>query len=319
MAKKKPIPKITHKNLRPPYPEYDYFADAASHPFRHDAERFELVNAWWLAEISTLVYDGPAAVTDMLKTRAGFAEVESFDRGGTQCFVASNERFAVVAFRGTESDVRREDPDLRHVLADMMTNFKIRLVDSGQGGRVHRGFKAAVDSVWADAADFKGLESYLARLAAARRARTVWFTGHSLGAALASVAADRYGDVRGLYTFGSPRAGDDDFAADVHVNNYRFVNYRDVVTNVPPSPPYKHLRGAVKYIGGDGRVRDNPSFWDRAKGFAELELLPLFNNLGMIRSGFAERVPEGLRDHVPTLYATHIWNNYAADLERLGL
>lgn len=324
MAEKKPIPRITRENLKPPYEDgkdYDYFRDAASHPFRHDSSRFELVNAWWLAEISTLVYDAPHAVEGLLRGRAGFDRVEFFDRGPTQCFVMSNDRFAVVAFRGSESSRRQDDPDFRHVLADWMADFRVKLVSSGQGGRVHRGFKAALDEVWQFNRDGSpgGVERHLTELARERPGRTVWFTGHSLGAALATLAADRYGAVRGLYTYGSPRVGDDDFVSDFHVNNYRFVNHRDVVTNVPPSPFYRHLRDSPKYIDRDGAIHDNFSRWDQAKEFARLELLPLFNNIGLLRSGFADHVPDGLLDHVPTLYATHIWNNYVEDLNRLGL
>jgi hypothetical protein len=33
---KKPLPQITLANLRPPYPDFDYFADAAENPFRNE-------------------------------------------------------------------------------------------------------------------------------------------------------------------------------------------------------------------------------------------------------------------------------------------
>ncbi|MCA9453043.1 MAG: hypothetical protein KC584_10520, partial [Nitrospira sp.] len=70
---------------------------------------------------------------------------------------------------------------------------------------------------------------YLDGLKEEKRDRTFWFTGHSLGAALATLAADRYGDVQGLYTFGSPLVGDEGFARDFYVSGYRFVNNNDVV------------------------------------------------------------------------------------------
>ncbi|MCX5893209.1 MAG: lipase family protein, partial [Deltaproteobacteria bacterium] len=91
---------------------------------------------------------------------------------------------------------------------------------------MHRGFQAALDEVW------ERLHDYLEGKENARR--TVWFTGHSLGAALATLAASRYGKVRGLYTFGSPRVGDLDFKQAFLVPTYRFVNHDDLVTRVPP-------------------------------------------------------------------------------------
>ena len=53
---KKAIPRITFQNLSPPFKDYDYFQGHQEYPFQVQATSFNLVNAWWLAEASTLVY-----------------------------------------------------------------------------------------------------------------------------------------------------------------------------------------------------------------------------------------------------------------------
>lgn len=97
-----------------------------------------------------------------------------------------------MAFRGTQ--IIKDDTSIFHqVLKDVCTDAKLRLVDSKQGGNVHEGFKDALNEVWDDK-----LSAYLQKLHSEKPARTLWFTGHSLGAALATLAADRYGHVQGL-------------------------------------------------------------------------------------------------------------------------
>jgi pimeloyl-ACP methyl ester carboxylesterase len=70
----------------------------------------------------------------------------------------------------------------------------------------------------------------------ARHGGTLLITGHSLGAALATLAAaDHAGRQPALITFGSPRVGDATFArllAGLPIR--RFVDCCDVVTRIPP-------------------------------------------------------------------------------------
>ncbi|MGD8297098.1 MAG: hypothetical protein PVG67_11945, partial [Desulfobacterales bacterium] len=51
---KKEIPGITFKNLSPPFTDYDYFQGYQEYPFQVHMTAFSLINAWWLAEASTL-------------------------------------------------------------------------------------------------------------------------------------------------------------------------------------------------------------------------------------------------------------------------
>jgi triacylglycerol lipase len=316
--RKKPLPRITLKNLRPPYDEangdYVYFADAAGNPFRHEARGFELVNAWWLCEAATLAYSEPDTVRKIFTERTPLGSVRDFSTGGgTECFVAAGDDFAVVAFRGTESSPRRGGPrpDFREVFLDVLTDADIRASVFGEGAKVHRGFKQAVDEVW----EGGGLREHVASLPS----RTVWFTGHSLGAALATLAAARSGRLDGLYTFGSPRVGDAGFAAAFSrllsakgTDYYRFVNNNDVVTTVPltalpPTVAFKHV-GELKHIDASGRVHSNPAFFEQLKDRVR-GLLPV-DAAGRLNINF---VPDGIEDHVPTLYATHIWNAYVGE------
>lgn len=297
--RKKEIPQITWENITPPYKEYSYFQDSEHYPFRYEANAFDAVNAWWLIEAATLVYaDQDFVVKHLGKT--DLSEVEFFSGPSTQCFVASNADFIMLAFRGTESRRREGRTDFRDIFADLKVDCDIKLVESGQGGRVHQGFKRALDEVWDE------LSRYIKDIR--RGHRKLWITGHSLGAALAALAADRYGDVQGLYTFGSPQVGDVGFKNDFHVNAYRIVNGNDIVTKILPSGLYYHV-GELEYIDSNGVLHDNPSHWARWMDVARGGIKNLFKSLGQVRHGFAAFVPTAVRDHVPTLYATHIWNN----------
>jgi hypothetical protein len=81
----------------------------------------------------------------------------------------------------------------------------------------------------------------------------VWFTGHSLGGALATLAAGRYERAPEVYTFGAPRVGDGEYVESLDTPVYRIVNGRDVVPKLPVRGPYRHA-GAEKYIDGEGLI-----------------------------------------------------------------
>jgi triacylglycerol lipase len=295
------LPEVSWETIAPPYLNYNYFEGSKTYRFRYNANIFNVVNAWWLIEASTLAYAEEAFARDKF-LRAGLTEVAFFSGDGTQCFVANNDHFVIVAFRGTEIRPRPGTPGYKNIVEDIMTDFEILLCPSGQGGSVHKGFMKALDEVWEE----RDLLKYIRDLDNGRR--TVWFTGHSLGAALATLAADRYGNVRGLYTFGSPRVGDESFKDDFYVSAYRIVNNDDIVARVPPEGLYRHV-GNLKYIDSDGMLHDNPSKWERLTHGLRGEVSHIFNSLGQIRSGFASLIPDAIVDHVPTLYATHLWNN----------
>jgi len=184
------------------------------------------------------------------------------------------------------------------------------LVDSGRDGSVHSGFKEALKEVWdpqGRADEDKALKPYLDTISNTDgRRRSVWFTGHSLGGALATLAADQYGSGAELYTFGSPRVGDRTFADHFRVNAYRFVNNDDVVTKVPLPGSYRHV-GQMKYIDSEGVILDNPSLWVRLKANFRRVVRNTFN-LGLLR--LRRVLPENaLIDHAPIYYAIHVWNN----------
>lgn len=148
--------------------------------------------------------------------QGGFELVSTFDRSGTQGFVARRPRdaLAVLAFRGTEKDFE-----------DIRTDLQARFY-RGDGMRIHSGFYRAYSAV------APAVAAALAECAEDR----LYVTGHSLGGALAVVAA-RQLESDGLaacYTFGSPRVGDVDFGNGLRTPVYRLVNAADLVPRLPP-------------------------------------------------------------------------------------
>lgn len=310
----KPIPAPTLDVIFPPNTDHEHFKDCASHPFRHDANGFELVNAWWLAEASLLAYaQAEFATAQFANAGLRLSRSQPVTGSSTQCYVAHNDDFVIVAFRGTQSLKTGNGQDLfqslKGMVADVYADAKFKLVDSGRVGSIHLGFKEALAEVSDE------LSGIINELRTENPARTVWFTGHSLGAALATLAAQRFGPAKGLYTFGSPRVGDKIFAAQYDVDTFRFVNGRDIVTRVPPRRmlgAYKHI-GRVKHIDRHRMVRDHLPRRTRCMDNIRSGFSRPFVRRADSAHKFADRTPgNDLIDHTPLYYALHIWNYYFA-------
>lgn len=309
---RKEIPPATLQNVLPPNKDHIYFEDAINNPFQPRSNTFSLVNAWWLAESALLSYAEPDFAVPTFQN-AGLTVWNNYVIQGssTQCYVVYTDDFVVVAFRGTQvlkPSVDQETNEslmtaLREVLKDVVVDSKVKLVDSGQGGNVHQGFMDALNEVWED----QLLPCLNKLLSEEGKNRVLWMTGHSLGAALATLAADRFGHVQGVYTFGSPRVGDQSFADDYYVNTYRFVNNNDIVPRLPWRP-YVHV-GQLKYIDSDGNLIDNVSLWQSISEQFVGRWKHLINSIGGLRNGWNFQIPaDEFNDHAPLFYALHIWN-----------
>jgi predicted lipase len=148
-----------------------------------------------------------------------FNLMKTFNKKGTQAFIAKNDQFAVLSFRGTQPS-RWED---------VRTDLRV-LKQNTVEGKVHKGFKNAFDDIKDEIVEVlrdsigKDLPLYI--------------TGHSLGAALATVATQELEEefpdlIAACYTFGSPRVGDGVYEKSIKAPFYRIVNTTDIVTLVP--------------------------------------------------------------------------------------
>jgi len=296
----------------PPNLDRDYFDDAVANPFRPQAQVFEPVNAWWLAEAALLAYADEGFARRQFG-RAGFGEVGFLSKAGSQCYLAETSDVVIAAFRGTQVP-KPGAPDrvrgLEETVRDFMVDADFRLVESGPGRFVHAGFKGALDAIWG--------ELHPRLLEHARARRPIWMTGHSLGAALATLAADRLGNVQGLYVFGSPAVGDRGFADAFHANVFRVVHHRDIVARVPPfgSRPdavqgdYVHV-GVLKYVDGEGRLRDDAGGTESIHGLTQEAIRSLFRLPSPGRlAGLLGVARELFDDHAPLYYALRSWNVY---------
>jgi triacylglycerol lipase len=303
----RPIPLITWRNMAPPFTDHSYLQHGEAFPFRIRTDQFSLVNAWWLSEAALLAY-APEAFARPRFENAGFDGVWFFSGYSTQCYVAAARDLAVVAFRGTECDLGGDPEALWQILADLSVDLDIRWVDAQGGGRIHRGFRDGLNEIWTD------LRSRLESLATSGRA--LWITGHSLGGALALLAAariERFAEAHGVYVFGAPRIGDKGFAKEYAPRAFRFLNNNDLVPHLPPVP-YADL-GDLRYIDSSGIIHERIGRWQQWTDEIQGHLKCLRENLRQWLHDPAASLPDGIKDHTPLLYALHIWNNLVARRE----
>ncbi len=324
---KRPLPTQTGFALIPPPKVFSYLDAALSLPFESRAEAFSAVNASWLADISLLTYEAADRQAQVLRG-AGFSHVLHVDgtENGCHGVIAGNDACVVIAFRGTRIKSFR----------DVVTDAQMAPSPEPGLGHVHSGFRKSLNEVWDTAVQHLRRPELDCGPGAARR---LWLTGHSLGGALATLAAARLPHAAGLYTFGCPKVGDVEFHREfnrrnVATNTFRFVHARDAVVHLPPSlapglkqkllsfgadkllaaldrAQYEHV-GSARYIDRQGSLLTDAPEW---KDIREHYLRRIENLVGRVKV-FKEglkldadffRIDE-VDDHAPIFYATHLFN-----------
>lgn len=317
-----------YKILPPPYSAHD-FSDFSTDP-HHDTYR-----AICLAKAAYLVYEDREYVNDIVNKWVNEATDHAWMKLTPREYVVDlmkqwlqegketsdqkireNFRYLDLSLTDTQAFLLRQGRDIILVfrgsqqLQDWQTNFKIRLQEFTvladqkavpPQGRVHRGFLEAWQSVE------KMVVYYLKKWWTPQS--QLWITGHSLGGALANMAAislESQGfHVNGLYTFGQPRIADWKMVG--HINRqmgdriFRYANNNDIVPLIPPTiapilPPrvYGHM-GNFRYFDFRGQLQKRSfllqRFPDRLLGFL----------VALWRSGF-----DAVDDHKMEFYLANL-------------
>ena len=232
------------------------------------------------AELSRVAYFTEYHATRLAK-KLGFTTVEFYNIDGAEAYRFMNKRDIVFACRGTQPKQYN----------DIKADARAFPVVAETIGRVHGGFKGEVDKLW------DRIQEDIIREQAKR---DVWFTGHSLGAAMSTILASR---CRGettivnpqeLFTFGSPRVGWASYINNFPFKHYRFVNNADIVPRVPfYIMGYRH-HGECQYFNHYGNLR-NLTGWQRTKDTWR----------GIFR-GIAKGKFDSIADHNIKQYILHI-------------
>ncbi len=339
----KPIPPVTVAASIPPDFERTYFEECDRYPFSSRAVAFHPANAWWMAEASLAAYgafeETAPRKLDLSRLLAVGFRIEARTRGEMQFLVIENAEVLIIAFRGTRLEGfnipffngQAFTANWRDVITDARFTPSLIATDTF----VHAGFHQAFQTIESD------LDALIQR--ALSDQRPVWFCGHSLGGALATLAAHKYRDrAQGLYTFGSPRVGNASFARilDERLPNiHRFVHHRDIVTTVPPerftlpasiqgwkeifhnlrssvSAGYTHT-GKLKYISGGKtwKIEDGISAEVSLTALAADALVHakeiadvLAQHASLADPGSWPVLYDAIVDHSPVYYANKLFN-----------
>ncbi|MGK7957083.1 MAG: lipase family protein [Crocosphaera sp.] len=239
--------------------------------FNSQTTRYSSWNAYYLGQAASLVYKESSIIQKKTKIQwqmPKYKFIQDLNKDddritGTECFIAGDDNKIVVSFRGTQVDQKD----------DILTNINLELVD-GPLGKVHEGFLRGVDSVWEELLEtIKEFQD---------QGQSLWFTGHSLGGALAHITVAKLIDeldkpVYGLYTFGQPRVGNRTFARNFNIEFkprcFRFVNNNDVVTRIPLRSMFYRHAGTFLYFDTDKVLHTDLHWWylflDKVGGILE--------------------------------------------------
>ena len=215
----------------------------------------QLEQSLLMAELAMVSYNEPDEA-GRAAARLGFPDLTFYERDGSQAYRFRNQYDCVIACRGTQAS---EWNDIR-------ADAKVSSVLSETVGRVHRGFKREVDDLWP-----------MLETALMCNQQPLWFCGHSLGGAMATICAGRCllshidSNPQRLFSFGSPRVGNPRYIQYTNLDHLRYVNNNDIVTRVPPvwfgyrhcgSEIYLDRAGQIRKSGFTGKARDRwIGFW----------------------------------------------------------
>ena len=275
-----------------PAKHYKYFEQWQLHPFQPDSRDHSDVNAWWMAECALLTYDEQQVIKDTLQdvktfTKDGQLHLQWIDQGSTQGFMLEADKFILVAVRGTEfysfRNITKNPMKILGVVKDLLAiaQLTLKLPRNQADGDFHlvEGFFNEFSSIRPQ------VERFITSVD-----KPVWLTGHSLGAAIVTLQAFYSGleKITGLYTFGSPCVGDQDFADEFDQRGLNQICFR--------------------YVNGNDLVAKGLPF------FRGLFAYPKFGHVGIEKKqssgrGFFNRfIFLDMADHAPIYYALKCWN-----------
>ena len=233
------------------------------------------------AKLSSIAYSNIKEAKSQVK-KLGFTTVEFYEKDGAQAYRFMNKTDLVIACRGTEPTE----------FNDISADLKALPVMAETISRVHQGFKAEVDELWPAITEDINRKANLGK--------TLWFCGHSLGAAMATIMASRcmhdaeLNDPVELYTYGSPRVGWRGYVKSLGVEHHRWKNNNDIVTSVPLwAMGYVH-HGNEHYLNAYGNYR-KPTGWQLVK-----------DKWRGIWMGLKQGKIDSFGDHSMTEYIKHI-------------
>ena len=244
--------------------------------FKDSISKFSFADKSHLFAWVNLITDkNPPQSTDIFKLH-GASNVVYISQGNNHGYYIEGDYDIVVSIRGT----MMQNPityleDIEAALgADTTEDNKL-------------GFYKAADNIW----------SQLEGLLRAAPQKTLWLTGHSLGAAASLIVALKIvsdktlPQIKELYTYGCPRTLNKEQLALLPpsvLTHYRWVNNADVITTLPPTFEGYHHHGDEWYLNYWGNVRTLTT-WQRIKdqwrgvlaGFKHGKLDPAIDHLIM--------------------------------------
>ncbi|CAM9908733.1 unnamed protein product, partial [Heterosigma akashiwo] len=207
--------------------------------------------ALYFACLSAAAYLAKEFVGKWATTEQGYTGSKFIENGHAQAYFFEDSASIVLAFRGSDN------------AADWDDNFKNKFRTepcSDTHGCVHAGFKRHLDLIW---------DEIVTEInSGARQEKRLWICGHSLGGALATLAASRFTTlfdrpVASCFTYGAPRVGNYQWASAQRFRLYRIVNKNDFVPTVPwPVTGWRHY-GVEWYLSCNDEVFEFFPSWRR--------------------------------------------------------
>jgi len=260
----------------------DKLIDNSDEPLKFcENNAYSIENAHAMVRVAQLVYETEGKIRDtvekwgyLLRGKAVNGKLFHFEfKEDIQGMLIGDKSRIIVAFRGTTT------------ASDFWTDSQVVWRTKCGEGLGHHGFKNSADKIWVALQD--KIRTFVKQNAL--KSISIWFTGHSLGGAMATVAAQMIDlDIEKqdstnccIYTFGQPRTGNKRFAQQVErkigkENWHRFVHAADPIPTVPLAKMGFEHGGTLHYITDDGRILDSGGISDDASLPSEEELESFF-------------------------------------------
>jgi hypothetical protein len=188
------------------------------------------------AKLSLISYIWDKSYGNKLKN-LGFLKTKTqmIHNGNTHCLVVENKKEIWFVFRGSDSS------------KDILSNLTFK--KSKDNWQIHDGFISRLNDVQSEIDDI-----------ISKTNKEIHFAGHSLGGALANIAASRCKKNSTVFSFGSPRVGSFIFLSKTkHFTHYRHKTNMDLVTLIPPFFLGFVHTGQEVYFDHDGKHVETPS------------------------------------------------------------